>query len=267
MASLRQWSTLLANSACRRSMRTPATFVGHSNGLSRARQMSVLNTILRRFEGPSQFIRMPNGIPFYELPKEPLSMRLSGLFLLMDALFTCTGAGLVWFYWTKRVEGSGDSDENSPAEYELRPFNQRLAFSCLHLGVGTLVAIRLLGQRRSHIKKMWIYPACVPAKWRAATVLPPLDRVVLQTYSWSKPLLEYTLERGAYKFAGYKEDAIVRLSPPGEQREGFYLLTKGVIVNGQPVSRQEALRIILNPFKLLKEPSTAKAKPQPKKKR
>jgi hypothetical protein len=170
---------------------------------------------------------------------------------------------LVWRYWTQRVDTPGDVEGDALPKHELRPVNQRLAFSCLHLAVGSLVALRLLNQRRSHVRKLWLFPVTVPGRYRTATIAPPLDTVVVETYSWFNPRADFTLERNAYRFAGHKEDVVLRLTPPGEQQDGFILITKGVLINGQPVSREEALRIILDPFEKLKKPATAaKAKGQ-----
>ncbi|KAF8841715.1 hypothetical protein BDN67DRAFT_494243 [Paxillus ammoniavirescens] len=273
MASLHQSSTFLANSACRRLMRPtkfPTIFVGHLHrqGLHKSRHMYIFSGVRGLFNKTSRS-ELPENIttiPFYELPKPPLPIRLTWLFLFLDAVFTGTGAMLVWRYWTQRVDTPGDVEGDALPKHELRPVNQRLAFSCLHLAVGSLVALRLLNQRRSHVRKLWLYPVTVPGRYRTATIAPPLDTVIVETYSLFNPRVDFTLERNAYRFTGHKEDVVLRLTPPGEQQDGFILITKGVLINGQPVSREEALRIILDPFEKLKKPATAaKAKVQPKK--
>ncbi|KIL00857.1 hypothetical protein PAXRUDRAFT_462425 [Paxillus rubicundulus Ve08.2h10] len=288
MASLRLSSTLLANPACRRlmcPMKFPAIFVRrpHPRGLHKSRHMSIFSGVRGLFHRTSRS-ELPENIPtvpFYELAKPPLPIRLTWLFLFLDVVFTfafpfepitermligvCrgTGAMLVWRYWTQRVDTPGDAEGDALPTHELRPVNQRLAFSFLHLAVGSLVALRLLNQRRSHVRKLWLFPVTVPGRYRTATIAHPLDTVVVDTYSLFNPRADFTLERSAYRFTGHKEDVILRLTPPGEQQDGFVLITKGVLINGQPVSREEALRIILDPFEKLKKPAAAaKAKGQ-----
>lgn len=80
-------------------------------------------------------------------------------------------------------------------------------------------------------------------------MLPSLDTIVVENYSVLNPRVEFTLERKAYRFAGHKQDAILRLTPPGGREDDFALLTEGAQIDGKPVSRDEALREILNPFR------------------
>lgn len=79
-------------------------------------------------------------------------------------------------------------------------------------------------------------------------MLPPLDTIVLENYSLFNPRVQFTLERNAYRFTGHKQDAILRLTPPGGREDGFVLLTEGVRIDGKSVSRSEALKEILSPF-------------------
>ncbi|KAF9228493.1 hypothetical protein BS17DRAFT_341575 [Gyrodon lividus] len=86
MTSLRQWSTLLANSACRRPVRSPRTFVEHQ-GLHKTRQMSLFSRVRGwLYKTPrSELPEKITVVPFYELPKPPLPIRLTWLFLFLDA--------------------------------------------------------------------------------------------------------------------------------------------------------------------------------------
>ena len=86
-------------------------------------------------------------------------------------------------------------------------------------------------------------------------MLPSLDTIVVENYSLFNPRVEFTLERNAYRFTGHKQDAILRLAPPGGREDGFVLLTEGVQIDGKPVPRGEALREILNPFQQSKATS------------
>lgn len=79
-------------------------------------------------------------------------------------------------------------------------------------------------------------------------MLPSLDTIVVENYSLLNPRVEFTLERNAYRFTAHKQDAILRLTPPGGREDGFVLLTEGVQIDGKPVSRGEALEEILDPF-------------------
>lgn len=152
---------------------------------------------------------------------------------------------MAWRYWTYEVPSD---EEGAPLKQELRPANQRLALACFHIGIGSVVALRLINVRRSHVRKLWLFPGSVPGSYRRATALPSLDTIVVENYSLFNPRVEFTLERNAYRFTGHKQDAILRLTPPGGREDGFVLLTEGVQIDGKPVPRGEALREILNPF-------------------
>lgn len=110
--------------------------------------------------------------------------------------------------------------------------------------------------RRTHVRKLWLFPGSVPGNYRRAKVLPSLDTIVVENYSLINPRVEFTLERTAYRFTGHKQDAILGLTPPGGREDGFVLLTEGVRIDGKPVPRGEALGEILNPFQQLKATST-----------
>lgn len=86
-------------------------------------------------------------------------------------------------------------------------------------------------------------------------MLPSLDTIVVENYSLFNRRVEFTLERNAYRFTGHKQDAILRLTPPGGREDGFVLLTEGVQIDGKPVPRGEALREVLNPFQQSKATS------------
>lgn len=163
----------------------------------------------------------------------------------MHVIHRGAGVALTWRYWTYEVPGD---EEGAPPEQELRPANQRLALACFHIGIGSVVALRLINVRRSHARKLWLFPGSVPGNYRRATWLPPLDTIVVENYSLFNPRTEFTLERNAYRFTGHRQDAILRLTPPGGREDGFVLLTQGVRIDGKPVSRDEALREILNLF-------------------
>ena len=170
------------------------------------------------------------------------------MFVPLVAQFIRSGAGvaLAWRYWTYEVPG--DEEGASPRK-ELRPANHRLALACFHIGVGSVVALRLINVRRSHVRKLWLFPGSVPGNYRRGKVLPSLDTIVVENYSLFNPRMEYTLERNAYRFTGNKQDAILRLTPPGGREDGFLLRTEGVQIDGKPVSQDEALEQILDPFR------------------
>ena len=92
----------------------------------------------------------------------------------------------------------------------------------------------------------------MPGNYRRAKVLPSLDTIVVENYSLLNPRVEFTLERNAFRFTAHKQDAILRLTPPGGREDGFVLLTEGVQIDGKLASRDEALGEILNPFQPLK---------------
>ncbi|KAH0829109.1 hypothetical protein J3R83DRAFT_2575 [Lanmaoa asiatica] len=215
--------------------------------------MSLFSRVKGTFKTPeSEVLDRITTMPFYELSSPPLPIQLNWLFLFLDAVFTGAGVALAWQYWTYEVTGD---EEGTPPRQELRPANQRLALACFHIGIGSFVALRLINVRRSHVRKLWLFPGSVPGHYRRATVLPSLDTIVVENYSLFNPRVEFTLERNAYRFTGHKQDAILRLTPPGGREDGFVLLTEGVQIDGKSVSRGEALREILNPF----QPSKATA--------
>lgn len=86
---------------------------------------------------------------------------------------------------------------------------------------------------------------------------------MVENYSPFNPRVEFTLERNAYRFTGHKQDAILRLTPPGGREDGFVLLTEGVQIDGKAVSRGQALQEVLNPFqqpKVITSNASAKTK-------
>lgn len=93
-------------------------------------------------------------------------------------------------------------------------------------------------------------------------MLPSLDTVVVENYSPFNSRVEFTLERNAYRFVGHKQDATLRLTPSGGREDGFVLITEGVRIDGKPVSREEALQEILNPFYQATGAAPAKTKAQ-----
>lgn len=93
-------------------------------------------------------------------------------------------------------------------------------------------------------------------------MLPSLDTIVVENYSLLNPRMEFTLERNTYRFTGHKQDAILRLTPPGGREDAFILLTEGVHIDGKRVLRDEALREILDPFRRSQTTSTSKTKSQ-----
>ncbi|KAF8421546.1 hypothetical protein L210DRAFT_3766081 [Boletus edulis BED1] len=250
MASLcRRASTHLSNTILRQSVRSPLLRCRHT-GLPHARSLSLLSNVKGAFKTPeSEILDKITAVPFYELSHLPPPIQLNWLFLFLDAVFTGTGVALAWRYWSYQVPGD---EEGTPPKEELRPVNHRLALACFHLGVGSVVALRLINVRRSHVRKLWLFPGSVPGSYRRAKVLPSLDTIVVENYSLFNPRVEFTLERNAYRFSGHKQDAILRLTPPGGREDGFVLLTKGVQIDGKPVSRDEALREILDPFQQFK---------------
>lgn len=80
---------------------------------------------------------------------------------------------------------------------------------------------------------------------------------MVENYSLFNPRVEFTLERNAYRFTGHKQDAILRLTPPGGREDGFVLLTEDVQIDGKPVSQDDALEEILNPFQQSQTTSTS----------
>lgn len=163
----------------------------------------------------------------------------------MNVIHRGAGVALAWRYWTYEVPGD---EEGALPKKELRPANQRLALACFHIGIGSVVALRLINVRRSHVRKLWLFPGSVPGNYRRARVLPSLDTIVVENYSLFNPRVEFTLERNAYRFAGHKQDATLRLTPPGGREDGFVLLTEGAQIDGKPAPRGEVLQEILNPF-------------------
>ncbi|KAG8221235.1 hypothetical protein J3R82DRAFT_1397 [Butyriboletus roseoflavus] len=257
MASLCRWSSVYLSSTIHwQSLRPPLARC--CRGLPHGRQMSLSSRVKGAFKTPeSEVLDKITSVPFYELSNPPLPIQLNWLFLFLDAVFTGAGVALAWRYWTYKVPGD---EEGAPPKSELRPANQRLALACLHIGIGSVVALRLINVRRSYVRKLWLFPGSVPANYRRATVLPSLDTTVVENYSLFNPRVEFTLERNAYRFTGHKQDAMLRLTPPGGREDGFVLLTEGVQIDGKPVSRDEALREILNPFQQSKTKAHSKKK-------
>ncbi|KAI9568850.1 hypothetical protein HD554DRAFT_2096231 [Boletus coccyginus] len=243
MASLCRWSsTHLSSTVLRQTLRLP-----------HGRQISLFSRVKGAFKTPeSEVLDKITTVPFYELFNPPLPIQLNWLFLFLDAVFTGAGVALAWRYWTYEV--TGDEEGASPKQ-ELRPANQRLALACFHIGIGSVVALRLINVRRSHVRKLWLFPGSVPGNYRRTKMLPPLDTIVVENYSLFNRRVEFTLERNAYRFTGHKQDAILRLTPPGGREDGFVLLTEGVQIDGKPVPRGEALREVLNPFQQSKATS------------
>jgi len=230
--------------------------------------MSLLSRVKGALKTPeSEVLDKITSAPFYELSNPPAPIQLNWLFLFLDAVFTGAGVALAWRYWTYEIPSD---EEGAPSKQALRPANQRLALACFHIGIGSFVALRLINVRRSHVRKLWLFPGSVPGNYRRGKVLPSLDTIVVENYSPFNPRVEFTLERNAYRFTGHKQDAILRLTPPGGREDGFVLLTEGVQIDGKAVSRGQALQEVLNPFqqpKAITSNASAKTKAHSKKKK
>jgi hypothetical protein len=166
---------------------------------------------------------------------------------------------LSWNHFTRPVEPtesaiSDDSDAigNKP-QYELRPTYQRAGLVFMHLAFGGWVAFMVGMKSGMNVKRIWLTPPR-PREGLATTTRKAIPRPKVATFEGfgsfglRGDVLDVKKCRLSTAEPANDRDLTLIFTTPGNREQQLSVATKGVYIDGKPVSRDEVCTSLLQVF-------------------
>ncbi|KAJ8583842.1 hypothetical protein M405DRAFT_827891 [Rhizopogon salebrosus TDB-379] len=195
------------------------------------------------FPGRSQGARTPQDQPFYEVKKPSILIKFTWTLLVADAVCTLTMCELAWNHFTRLAEPteSTTSDDSNAPQYVLRPTYQRAGLVFMHLAFGGWVAFMVGMKSGMSVKRIWLTQR--PRGDLTTMTLKTLERPKVAIFEgFSSFGLQgdgLDVKHCHLSSAEPADDLTLTVSVPGNRKQHLSIATKGVHINGQPVSRDE----------------------------
>ncbi|KAG1746382.1 hypothetical protein EDB19DRAFT_1689188, partial [Suillus lakei] len=212
---------------------------------------------------------IPKDQPFYELKKPSILIKFTWTLLIADAVCTLAMCELSWNYFTRLVEPtksaiSDDSNTtgNTP-RYELRPTYQRAGLVFMHLAFGGWVAFMVGMKSGMNVKRIWLTPR--PRGDLTTTTRKAIARPKVATFEGfgSFGLRGDVLDVKQCRLSAAEpaDDLTLIVTTPGNREQQLSIATKGVYIDGKPVSRDEVCTSLSQVFGHRTEPVTWRSGP------
>ncbi|KAG1758351.1 hypothetical protein EDD22DRAFT_198617 [Suillus occidentalis] len=212
---------------------------------------------LSLFPGRAQGTHIPKGQPFYELKKPNILIKFTWTLLIADAVCTLSMCELSWNYFTRPVEPteSAISDDSNPVgnkpQYELRPTYQRAGLVFMHLAFGGWIAFMIGMKSGMNVKRIWLTP---PREGLTTTTRKAFTRPKAATFEGfgSFGLRGNVLDVKKCHLSTAEpandRDLTLIVTTPRNKEQQLSIATKGVYIDGKPVSRDEVCTSLLQVF-------------------
>lgn len=197
------------------------------------------------FSGRAQGSHLPNGQPFYDLKKPSILVKFTWTLLIVDAVCTLAMCEFSWNYYTRPVEPtqsaiSDDSNTigNKP-QYELRPTYQRAGLVFMHLAFGGWVAFMIGMKSGMNVKRIWLTPRVGPTTTTRKAIARPQVATFegFGIFGLRGDVLDVNDCR--LSTAEPANDLTLIVTTLGNRSQQLSIATKGVYIDGKPVSRDE----------------------------
>jgi hypothetical protein len=159
---------------------------------------------------------------------------------------------LAWNHFTRPVEPteSVTSDDSNSPQYVLRPTYQRAGMVFMHLAFGGWVAFMVGMKSGMSVKRIWLTPR--PRGDLTTVTRKPLGRPKVVNFEGFNGfgLRGDGLDTKYCHLSSAEpaNDLILSVSVPGNRQQHLSIATKGVYINGRPVSRDEVRTSLLHIF-------------------
>ncbi|KAG2043883.1 hypothetical protein BDR03DRAFT_1087315 [Suillus americanus] len=217
------------------------------------------------FPSRAQGAHVPRGQPFYELKKPSILVKFTWTLLIADAVCTLAMCELSWNYFTRPVEPteSAISDDSNTIgnrpQYELRPTYQRAGLVFMHLAFGGWVAFMIGMKSGMNVKRIWLTPPR-PRGGLTTTTRKAIARPKVATFegfgSFGLRGNVLDVKNCRLSTAEPANDLTLIVATSGNREQQLSIATKGVYIDGKPVSRDEVYTSLSQVFGHKSEPAS-----------
>ncbi|KAG2142301.1 uncharacterized protein EDB93DRAFT_613314 [Suillus bovinus] len=195
------------------------------------------------FPGRAQGTHIPKGQPFYELKKPSILIKFTWTLLIADAVCTLAMCELSWNHFTRPVEptestisDNSNTIGNKP-QYELRPTYQRAGLVFMHLAFGGWVAFMVGMKSGMNVKRIWLTPPHITSTRKAFARPKVATFEGFGSFGLRGDVLD--MKNCRLSTAEPANELTLIVTTPGNKIQQLSLATKGVYIDGKPVSRDE----------------------------
>ncbi|KAG2347414.1 hypothetical protein BDR05DRAFT_958086 [Suillus weaverae] len=199
---------------------------------------------------------IPKDQPFYELKKPNILIKFTWTLLIADAVCTLAMCELSWNYFTRPVEPTKSAiidDSNTignKPQYELRPTYQRAGLVFMHLAFGGWVAFMVGMKSGMNVKKIWL----TPPRQRGSLTTTKRKEIVRQvatfegfgSFGLRGDVLD--VKNCRLSTAEPANDLTLIVATSRNREQQLSIATKGVYIDGKPVSRDEVCTLLSQVF-------------------